>query len=96
MKRKSPLRVVCKVMPFKTKPMRLCRWKPVGELRAAEFVSRRDGSRFSIVHPSTKSRGKWQVSRFDREGPVGDTQYGSLDEALGEVSPKLFKLRNVE
>lgn len=88
---KSPLRVRCRKLAFGFKA---CNWQPVGEFRAAEFVARR-GSGFAIVHRSTKKPGFWQVSIFDEQGPVRDSQHRDVVEALGEISPKRFKLKDV-
>ena len=88
--RKSPLRVVCRTLAF---GIRRCDWKIVGEFRGAEFVSRLDSRKSSIVHPSTKFAGKWQVSFFDEFGPVSDSQHSEAEGALQQVPPKKWKLR---
>jgi hypothetical protein len=89
-RRKSPLRVVCRTLAFGIKS---CDWKVVGPLRGAEFSSRTRHAESAIVHPSTKSIGKWQVSFFDELGPVRDSQHSSVDDALKQVSPKKWKLK---
>lgn len=88
--RKSPLRVVCRVLAFGIKS---CEWKVVGELRGAEFASRARRDEAVIVHPSTKTAGKWQVSFFDARGPVRDSQHSSIEDALKQVPPRRWKLR---
>jgi hypothetical protein len=87
---KSPLRVVCRTLAFGIKS---CDWKVVGPLRGAEFSSRMRRDESAIVHPSTKSIGKWQVSFFDELGPVRDSQHSSVEDALKQVSPKKWKLK---
>ena len=89
-RRKSPLRVVCRTLAFGIKS---CAWKVVGPLRGAEFSSRTRQDESAIVHPSTKSIGKWQVSFFDERGPVRDSQHVSVEDALKQVSPKKWKLK---
>lgn len=89
-RRKSPLRVVCRTLAFGIKS---CDWKIVGPLRGAEFASRTHKDESAIVHPSTKSAGKWQVSFFDELGPVRDSQHSSADDALKQVLPKKWKLK---
>ena len=89
-RRKSPLRVVCRTLAFGIKS---CDWKIVGPFRGAEFSSRSRKDEFAIVHPSTKSAGKWQVSFFDDLGAVRDSQHSSVDDALRQVFPKKWKLK---
>lgn len=43
----------------------------------------RDPERFAVIHRATKpGQKKWQISRFDQHGPVGDTSRGTLEEAI--------------
>lgn len=87
--KKSPIQVKCKLLAFGIKG---CEWKVVSEFRGAEFVSRKRPGEFAIVHPSPKSIGKWQVSMFDKDGPVSDSQHSEVADALRRVSPKLWRL----
>lgn len=89
-RRKSPLRVVCRALAFGIKS---CDWKVVGELHGAQFSSRIRPDEYAIVHPSTKSVGKWQVSFFDELGPSRDSQHGSVEDALKQVPPKKWRLK---
>ena len=89
-RRRSPLRVVCRTLAFGVKS---CNWKVVGDLRAAEFSSRTRSDETAIVHPSTKALGKWQVSFFDEQGAVRDSQHPSAEDALRQVPPKRWKLK---
>jgi hypothetical protein len=89
-RRKSPLRVICRTLAFDIKS---CEWKVVGALRGAEFASRTRRGESAIVHPSTKSVGKWQVSFFDELGPVRDSQHSSVEDAIRQVPPKKWKLK---
>lgn len=89
-RRKSPLRVVCRTLAFGIKS---CDWKVVGQFRGAEFASRTDKNASAIVHPSTKTAGKWQVSFFDELGPSRDSQHSSVEDALRQVLPKKWKLK---
>ena len=91
MSRKAPIRVVCRPLAFPG--MKACDWKPVRAFHAIEFMSRRRPGETVIVHPSAKSPGKWQVSLFDKDGPVNDSQHSSVEDALRRVSPKLWRLK---
>lgn len=90
--KKSPLRVVCRSLAFGIKS---CEWKIVGDFHGAEFLSRTRANDSAIVHPSTKTAGKWQVSFFDEEGPSRDSQHSDVTDALRQVSPKKWKLKAV-
>ena len=63
-------------------------------LRSAKFQHRKDTEETVILHPSTKFRGKWQLSRFDAKGPWGDT-IGTCDELVNDLSPRRWRLRRV-
>lgn len=89
-RQKVPLRVVCRTLAFGIKS---CEWKVVGMLRGAEFASRTRSDESAIVHPSSKTVGKWQVSFFDELGPVRDSQHSSVEDALKQVPPGRWKLR---
>lgn len=89
-RRKSPLRVSCRILAFGIKQ---CDWKIIRPLRAAEFASRTDRDVTAIVHPSTKSAGKWQVSFFDTLGASHDSQHIAVEDALRQVPPKKWKLK---
>lgn len=89
--KKSPLKVACRPLAFAG--MKACAWTVVGNFRGAEFVSRSRPSEFAIVHPSTKTAGKWQVSFFDDLGPSRDSQHSSAEDALKQVFPKKWKLK---
>ena len=85
-----PVRVVCRSLAFGIKG---CDWKPIGPFRGAEFTSRTRVGETAIVHPSTKTAGKWQVSFFDEQGPSRDSQHSNLEDALKQVPPKRWKLK---
>ena len=89
-RRSSPLRVACRTLPF---GIRSCDWTVVGTLRAAEFSSRTRPGETAIVHPSTKSLGRWQVSFFDERGAVRDSLHPTAEDALRQVPPKRWKLK---
>lgn len=90
---KSPLRVVCRTLAFDIKS---CVWTAVGDFHGAEFRSRKRKGEFAIVHPSPKTVGKWQVSFFDEDGPVRDSQHSEVSDALRQVPPKHWRLQSVE
>jgi hypothetical protein len=87
---KSPIRVGCRTLAFGIKA---CEWKIVGPFHGAEFLSRSRPGEFAIVHPSTKTSGKWQVSFFDKDGPSRDSQHSSAEDALKQLYPKKWKLK---
>lgn len=37
---------------------------------------------WAFVHPSTRSPGKWQATRFDGDEPIGDTENASWEALL--------------
>lgn len=85
MKARSPIRQSCR------KPImgvKVCAWRCVAPVAAAEFVSRTDPRQFAVVHPSTKRPGMWQVSWFDDHGASRDVQAKTCDEALSHVPPR--------
>ena len=43
-------------------------------------------NKYSIVSPSTKFKGKWQLTYFDEQGPWGDQTHNNLDEAIRQTS----------
>lgn len=92
MSKRSPIKVSCRPLLF---GLRKCFWKPTGaEIRAIEFASRADSRRKTIIHRSTKRPGAWQVSTFDEDGPVGDAQFKTIDEALEQAPPMKWRLRS--
>ena len=91
-KRQSPVRVVKRELLFGLKKTQfVCD----ARFQSAELQNRRDPSRIAIVHRSTKTAGKWQTSFFDAEGASSDTQRSSCTEALKELSPNQWRLRDV-
>ena len=57
----------------------------VGSDRVAMFEVRDQRQTKFIIHPSTRSPGKWQLSRMDKDGPVGHSEFKSQDEALASA-----------
>lgn len=80
---KSPVRMVC-FQPFKDygDDMKVCRWTCPRGGATVQFRSRHRPEWFAILHPSTKQRGKWQVSSFDDRGAIGDVIRDSCEIAL--------------
>jgi hypothetical protein len=74
---------------------RICKWKCVGPVRGAMFVERRNPSRYAILHPSTKKPGTWQTSFFDEHGPWGDWPRATCDEAVADLRPREYRLKEV-
>lgn len=76
--------------------MKRCEFVCVGTVRAAMLVDKADPTKYVIVHPSTKSAGKWQASYFDELGPVGDSERKSCSAALVDLSPRYWRLKEVK
>lgn len=102
-RQRSPLRVKCSPWPFELEPgerrRSICHWvcdAPV----AAEFTRRHSkyGPHTAILHPSTKGRGRWQVSFFDDLGAVSDVNRATCSEALkdADIVPSNWKLKAFE
>lgn len=79
---------------FHDEPEFYRKWTCDGRFQSAEFQDRHDPKSFVIVHRSTKTPGKWQTSRFDAQGAESDSQASSCQEALKEISPRLYKLKS--
>jgi hypothetical protein len=47
------------------------------------------------VHRSTKTPGGWQVTYFDDGTPTGDIQTRSCQEAVRELPPGAWRLRQL-
>jgi hypothetical protein len=77
------------------KEYRSCQWKCVGPVRAAMFVEKRRPGSYAILHPSTKEPGTWQVSLFDKDGPWGDRPRATCNEAVAELEPWEYRLKEV-
>ena len=81
--KKSPVKLVCK-RPWLDvgDDMLICKWKCSANIRGAQFRYRKRPDMFAILHRSTRSPGKWQLTHFDKDGPIGDVERSSCDEAL--------------
>lgn len=95
MKRQSPIRRVCEPGVFDD--IKICKWVCNGDdLKVAQFRSTSRPDWFAVVHPSTKERGKWQVSDFDDRGAIGDVIRKSCTEAINDAGMEYgFKLEHV-
>lgn len=81
--KKSPVKLVCK-RPFADigDDMLVCRWKcPTGG-GVVQFRHRKRKDLYAILHPSTKRKGRWQLTSFDDDGPIGDVERATCEEAL--------------
>lgn len=78
-------------------PMIVSDWVATGKVAVAQFRHRRDPRKFAILHRSTKEPGRWQLSRFDEDGPTGDSIRDTADKALkdGLDAGRLWKLESV-
>lgn len=75
---------------------RLGRWVcDEDRLVGAMFVNRYDEHDIAILHRSSKTPGKWQVTHFHRKTPWGDSQYSSCKDALGGLMPSGWRLKRV-
>lgn len=69
------------------------RWRCIRPVVAARFTERHNPSRYAIVHRSTKRGPPWQITWFDELGPSSDTRRQSCDDALRELPPWQYRLR---
>ena len=93
MKRGQPIRIETRKLLFGLKSKRyVC---DGDRIRGIELQSRRDPRKTAVVHRSTKFAGKWQTSYFDHHGASSDTQRASCSEALLDLPPEQWRLRNV-
>ena len=84
MAKKSPVKLVC------TRPwldvgdvMKICKWKCPSKVgMTVQFRARWRKDWYAILHPSTKERGKMQLTTFDDDGPIGDVIRSTCEEAL--------------
>jgi len=96
------VKVVCTGDPFadlddEDGPKRkFCKWKCVNGGAPAMFRHREPDRAdwYAILHRSTKEAGKWQLTTFDKDGPWGDVNRKSCDQALedGDINPRWWKL----
>lgn len=94
--KKAPLHVV-KRQPFGPAGPKFHVWICDARLKGAEFQNRRQEHLSAVVHPSTKYVGKWQLSFFDsRVGATGDIQLKSCQEAVSELPPRQWRLRDLK
>jgi hypothetical protein len=68
-----------------------CKFTCRGKVKVARFEAT-DSDEYAILHPSTKKRGKWQLSWFDADGPYGDSERSTCSEAVKEMSTHRWKL----
>lgn len=73
---------------------RFTKWISDDRLDGAEFRYRHTDHAgwFAVLHRSTKSHGRWQLSWFDSEGAIGDIDRATADECLTEVRPHSWRL----
>lgn len=77
--------------------MLVCKWKCLPGIRGAQFRHRKRKDLYAILHKSTHSPGKWQLTSFDNDGPIGDHVRSSCDEALYDgFIDETWKLEAVE
>lgn len=57
----------------------------LGEFSSLELHHCCEDELYVIIHPSTKNSGMFQVTYFDRNGPVSDTIHESLIECVKTV-----------
>ena len=48
-------------------------------------LKRTDGQQSLVVHPSTRERGRWQLTRMDERGPAGHVDFWSREEAIASA-----------
>jgi hypothetical protein len=70
-------------------------WKCDARLQVAKLQYRRNPHLTAVVHRSTKTPGGWQLTYFDDGTPTGDIQVRSCQEAVREVPPGTWRLRQL-
>ena len=98
MARRSPVRLVC-TRPFVDvgDDMRICRWMFPRGGATVQFRHRTRKDWYAIIHPSTKQKGKWQVSSFDYEGAIGDVIRATPEQALYDAGvDRNWKIEKVD
>jgi hypothetical protein len=93
--RKRPPLFVKKKQPFGVAGPTFHVWACDARLTIARFQNRRQPRLSAVVHRSTKQPGKWQTTFFDVHGPSSDAQSGTCQEAVRELPPGSWRLRNV-
>lgn len=63
-----------------------CTYRCIRPFKAARFQPQGKPGEFAILHPSTKVKGKWQLSLFDKDGPWGDRIRDTCTEAAQEMA----------
>jgi hypothetical protein len=91
---RSPVRLQNRAPAWPGGP-RIDRWVCDVRLQSARFQDRLDHQRTAIVHRSTKYPQAWQVSFFDDQGAASDIRRTTCNEALRELSPSRWRLRDV-
>lgn len=81
----SPVKLVCS-QPWKPygDDMKICKWTCPRGGGTVQFRNRKRPEWFAVLHPSTKQKGKWQLSTFDERGAIGDVIRSSCEEALSD------------
>lgn len=98
MTRRSPIRLLPDASMSRVLKRKVYAWRcDDAAVNGAMFTSRTNKDEYAILHRSTKQSGKWQVSFFDKHGPVSDAQATSCERALRDHLPaRRFRLRSVE
>ncbi len=67
-----------------------------GDVQAVHLRGIRRPDWFVIIHRSSKGRNCWQISHFDADGAVGDTERATLAEALNSYElVHMFRVEKV-
>jgi hypothetical protein len=81
----SPVKLVCKRVKLGPNVYKICRWTCPRGGATVMFRAKWQKDLYAILHPSTKQRGKWQVTRFDDRGPIGDVIRSTCEQALADM-----------
>lgn len=65
--------------------MLICRWTCPKGGTTGMFRARYRKDWFVIIHPSTKTKGMWQATHFDDDGPIGDVERTTCEQALYDM-----------
>ena len=61
------------------------KFEPWDDLAAAAQGRSWDGTEAYVIHPSTRERGRWQVSGLDQRGPFGHNTFDTQEEAQAHI-----------
>ncbi|MBO8161344.1 MAG: hypothetical protein H0Z24_06870 [Thermosipho sp. (in: Bacteria)] len=69
--------------------------KAISKYKDKTFSIKKDNGEYAIIHPNTKGTAKYQISFFDKKGPVGDAIANNIEEIAEKLHEYgYFEFRN--